>query len=408
MQSWWWWWWWWCWSWGHVDEFDGDDAHVDNDGNVQFRYSFSKKQLPVQDDCPVPPPPNPPLLRVLDEDLPFLATTKFDYIDTTWWDDILVTEVHRNPVIKPKEIIERKRSIDFINLPIPVKNNNELTSICGLSAVQYDQLVLVDQTDNEAYIINQNGNPVLKLNLEVLLKENESPVFRTGGDFTGYQNNRKYQKKTNTTFSWKFKIADKTGTPYLTSLRYDVSNISSGWHNFAISFDSNTAVTYYIDSIPVDSIPFSNGPNYYKLPYTLQYEYRTSLLLGATSIKNTILNNLLNLSNGYRFIGSAADLKMYNIALNQGDIEQLYYSSKFAPKIKELIWNMPIGYRNYVEEISEWFQFQLPTNKSKYYNINIHNLDIDDSLKSNIELAISNIIGKLSPAHTELFKINWK
>ena len=120
------------------------------------------------------------------------------------------------------------------------------------------------------------------------------------------------------------------------------------------------------------------------------------------------MNNLLNLNEGYRYIGSAGDLRLYNIALSQNDIEELYYSSPFAPQIKPLKWNMKVGYRNYVEEINEWFQFQLPTNKSKYYNINIHNLKINDSLKSNIELAISNVIGKLSPAHTELNKINWK
>jgi hypothetical protein len=130
--------------------------------------------------------------------------------------------------------------------------------------------------------------------------------------------------------------------------------------------------------------------------------------LGATTIKNNILNNFLNLEDGYRYIGLVGDLKMYNMTLSENDIEQVYYSSNFSPRIKTLKWHMPVGYRNYIEEITEWFQFQLPTNKSKYYNINIHNLKINDTLKQNIELAISNIIGKLSPAYTALNKINWK
>jgi len=385
---------------------DNSYTKLDSNGKILFSYSFSKKPLPVQDNCPVPDPPNPPLLRVLDEDLPFLATTNFVYIDTTWWQDILVTEVKRKKIMPPKPIIERIRAIDFINLPVPAKNNSDLTSICGLSAIQYDQLIMVDQTDNEAYVIDQNGNPVIKLNLEILLGEGETMNFKTGGDFTGYQNNRKYQKTKNTTISWKFKLLDKTNTSMLTGIKFNASSLPKGWHNFALSFDSNTGVVYYIDSIPVGSISFTFKNN--KSPYKLSYDYRTSLLLGATSIKNTILNNLINLNDGYRLIGSVADLKMYNIALNQADIEQLYYSSKFAPKIKNLKWNMPVGYRNYVEEISEWFQFQLPTNKSKYYNINIHNLDINNELKTNMELALRNIIGKLSPVHTELFKINWK
>jgi hypothetical protein len=387
---------------------DNSYTKLDSNGKILFSYTFSKKPLPVQDICPIPPPPNTPLLQVLNEDLPFLATTNFVYIDTTWWQDILVTEVTEKKVMPPKPIKERIRAIDFINLPVPIKNNSDLTSICGLSAIQYDHLVMVDQTDNEAYIIDQNGNPVIKLNLEILSGDSATIKFRTGGDFTGYQNNRKYQKTKNTTISWKFKILNKTNTPILTSIKYDASSLPKGWHNFALTFDSKIGATYYIDSVPVGFIPFDRE-NYNNSPYTLSYDdHRTSLLLGATSIKNTILNNLINLNDGYKFIGSVADLKMYNILLNQADIEQLYYSFKFAPKIKNLNWNMPVGYRNYVEEISEWFQFQLPTNKSKYYNINIHNLDINDELKTNMELALRNIIGKLSPVHTELFKINWK
>jgi hypothetical protein len=69
---------------------------------------------------------------------------------------------------------------------------------------------------------------------------------------------------------------------------------------------------------------------------------------------------------------------------------------------------MYVGKRNYIEEITNWFQFKLPTNKSKYFNINVHNLNVNDTVKSNIELAIRNVIDKLSPANTSLYKINWK
>lgn len=383
---------------------DNSYTKIDSNGNIQFRYSFSKKPLPVQDNCPVPPPPNPPLLRVLDEDLPFLATTRFEYILTNYYQQILVTEVKRYPAVPEKPVYERIRNINFINLPIPIVDNSDLTSICGLSAIQYDQMIMVDQTDNEAYLINQLGQPVTKLNFELLLGENEKLNFKTGGDFTGYQNIRKYKKGQNTTISWKLKTLDRNNNVNMVDIAYDVSGLSSGWHNFTLVFDSNVGVTYYIDSIPVKNVQFINNIK----PCRLSYDYRTSLLLGATTIKNTILNNLLNLNDGYRYIGLVADLKMYSIALSQNDVEELYYSSKFSPRIKPLKWNMKVGYRNYIEEVNQWFQFQNPTNKSKYYNINIHNLQLDDSLKKNIELAISNVIDKLSPAHVELNKINWK
>lgn len=186
------------------------------------------------------------------------------------------------------------------------------------------------------------------------------------------------------------------------SLKYPVTNLPLGWHHFAFTFDSTKGnAQYYIDGILVDSVDFPKN-------YQLFYEYRTSLILGATTIKNTILNNLLNIDNGYKFIGDIGELKMYNIHLNANDVQQLYSASRFSPENRSLKWNMYVGRRNYIEEITNWFQFKLPTNKSKYFNINIHNLKVDKQVKDNIELAIRSIIDKLSPAHTSLYKIKWK
>jgi hypothetical protein len=51
---------------------------------------------------------------------------------------------------------------------------------------------------------------------------------------------------------------------------------------------------------------------------------------------------------------------------------------------------------------------QLPGSKSKYFNINIHNLDVNDDVKILIEDAIKNNIKKISPNNVELYNINWK
>ena len=358
-----------------------DDSYtkIDSNGNAVFRKSFNKHPSVIQSNCPTVSSFTPAILNVYDE-----ISNNNDIITTNTF-----TQTPFN---------ERIRNVNFISVPVPSSVNTNLTSVCGLSTIKYDQFVIVDQTDNVIYLINQDGEPALKLNLEVLLDDGDNINFRTNSDFTGYQYLRKHKKKN--ALSWYFKTSSNNGFN-INHMSYDVSKLSKGWHHFTLAFDSNLGATYYIDSIPVKFIKFDN-------PQYISYDLRTFLLLGATTVKNTILNNILNLNEGYNFIGSVADLKMYNISLNQNDIEELYYSSVFAPKIKPLKWNMKVGTRNYIEEINQWFQFQLPTNKSKYYNINIHNLKLDDSLKKNIELAINNIIGKLSPAHTELNKINWK
>ena len=377
-----------------------NDAYtkVDSNGNLIFRKNFSKSPLPPDNNCPILSLPEPPTL-VLDEDLPFLSTDAKEYILTyDTYQQILVTPPKPKRKFPYKPIVTRSRVMNFVSVPFINQNNSTLTSICGLSATQFDKMVLVDLNDNQAYLIDQNGELSFKINLEVYSDLFGQSNFKTDGDFTGYQNIRKFKLKNKTTLSWKFQTSDDKSN----ILSKDVSQLSNGWHNFTFTFDGISGIArYYIDSILVDTLFLKNNLN-------VKYLYRTSLLLGETSIKNTTLNVLLNLQEGYRYIGGVADLKIYNIELSPNDVKQLYYSSVFSPRIKPVSWKMKTGVRNYVEEISKYFQFQLPTNKSNYYNINIHNLNISDELKKNIELAINNIVGKLSPAYTNLHKINWK
>jgi hypothetical protein len=139
----------------------------------------------------------------------------------------------------------------------------------------------------------------------------------------------------------------------------------------------------------------------------LYYDYRSSLLLGAASIKNTTLNDLIGLDDVNKFIGNIADLRLYSKALSVGEIEAIYFSSELADPRKYLKWNINVGDRNFIEEIEYWYKNQLPGSKSNYFNINIHNLNINDDLKYLIETTIKDCINKIKPAETSLYKINW-
>lgn len=387
---------------------DDEYSKFDNDGNFIFRYSFNKTPLLNETICPPSPPALPPTIKVLDEDLPFLSTNDYKYILTIPdYYQILVTP----PKPKRKPIIEdyrRHRAIDFISSPQLKQINENLLSVCGLSATDTDQMIMLDMSDNQLYVINQAGQLRLKLNLEILAEGDNKVSFKTFGDFTGYQYNRKFKNIKSSNLSWKYQVAlpDLT-VEYTDVLNCDVSDLTSGWHHicFTLSLDQKNNFResrFYIDSVLKDSKIYTNP-----VDQIIYYKYRTSLILGATTIKNTLLNNVLNLKDGYKMVGSVSDLKIYNYAISPQDVEQLYYGSDFSPKLKDLKWRMPVGDRNYVEEISEWFKFQMPTNKSKFYNINIHNLNVDENVKDIIQNAISNIIGKITPSHTSLNKINW-
>lgn len=270
-----------------------------------------------------------------------------------------------------------------------------------------DLLVLVDNSDKIAWLINSDGLLVNKINLNALVSNNLSKVdqnlqFMAMGDFSSYQYLRKYGI-TNKNFSWNFKIADTSGkNAQLLKLRYDISNLPSGWHNFVFMFDSQNGVAkYYIDTFLVSTQVFD------KNKYQIYYDYNSSILLGAANVKNSTLNDVIKIDDAYKFIGNVGHILMYAKPFTQGEVEQIYYSSPFSIDKGPLRWNVNTGERNYVEEIQHWFQMQLPSNKSKYFNLNIHNLNVSDEIKAVIEEAIRNNIKKISPAHTELYKINW-
>jgi hypothetical protein len=288
------------------------------------------------------------------------------------------------------------RTIDLLKVP------NVKT--CS-SAVNYqDQLVIVDTRDNEIYILDSSGNLVSKLDLRGLVSAGDPLNFKAKGDFSSYQYIRKYGGLLTNNLTWKLKIADPEGNnSQIISLPYDVSQLPPGWHNFTLSFDAlNGLATYYIDSIQVNQQSFISSA------YILYYDYRSSLVLGAASVLNTTLNDIIGINDNYKFIGKVADLKMYSKTFTQGEIEQLYFASDFAYPRQDLTWNMEVGDRNYIEEIEHWFKLQLPGSKSKYFNINIHNLNIDNmDIKNVIEDAIKQNISKIAPAETSLYSINW-
>jgi hypothetical protein len=263
-----------------------------------------------------------------------------------------------------------------------------------------DLLIIVDDRDKEIFLIDQEGN--LRAKLDIKTKISLDQTVQAYGDFSGYQYLRKFGSFSNN-LSWKFKIAQPNGFAATNfSLSYDSKTLSPGWH--FLSFVFNAAEGYaksYVDNILTNEISFTRGI------YQLYYDYRAPLLLGATSIRNYTLNDIIGIDDAYKFIGRVADLKMYAKSLTKGEIEQLYFSSPFVEKHKDLLWNMRVGTRNYIEEIKYWFQMQLPGNKSKFYNINIHNFKANDNIKHLIENALRNNIHKISPAESTLYKINW-
>lgn len=260
--------------------------------------------------------------------------------------------------------------------------------------------VIVDNCENEIYLIDSNGNMISKLNL-LSLSNFDSNIFASG-DFTGYEYIRKYETVRNGV-SWKLKISKPDGSdPQNINLTYDVSKLN-GWHQFSLVFNAEDGYAhYYIDSSLVSSYEFAPQT------YIMNYKYRSSLLIGASTVENKILNDLIEINDSYKFVGKVSNLKLYKKALSKGQIECLYIDSDYSESLSSLDWNFPIGERNYIEKIDKWFKMGVGGLKSKRFNINIHNLNVDPVIKELIEESINNSIRSITPIHTKLNNINWK
>jgi hypothetical protein len=273
-----------------------------------------------------------------------------------------------------------------------------------------DLAVLLDTRDAELMLFDTvNNNLLIKLDLsymEGLETDFSLPnfgdfKFYADGDFTGYQHLRKFYSQSSG-LSWNIKISDADDrAPETIRLIQDKNDLTPGWHHFAITFNSqNGEAKYYVDSVLTDSTAFTQGK-------VVFFDYRSSLVIGADSIKNSILNDIIDIQDAYKFVGKVANLKIYNKTLSNSDIEQIYFSSIYSDNRSPLTWNMYTGQRNYIEQIKYWYQMQLPGNKSNYFNIKIHNFKADESIKKIIERIIRKNVTTLAPAETTLYKIKW-
>ena len=281
------------------------------------------------------------------------------------------------------------RTIDFLRIP---KNS---------SGEIHDVAVIIDVFENQFYLMSQSGKLLNKIPLRSFT-ETLNYKFYAEGDFTGYQYLRKFESS-GSYFSWKFKIAQPNSlNSRLYNLNYSTKNLYKGWHQFTFVFDSlNGYAKSLIDGIEVQKVEFE------KEKYSIYFDYRSNLLLGATTIKNKVLNDVLNLNESYKFIGEISNLNIYSKALDNNQIRNLYNVNSISDKLKPLFWNVSIGERNYIEKINHWFKMQLTGSKSKYFNIKIHNLNLTDDQKTLLESTLKNVITKISPSYTNLNKIDW-
>ena len=282
------------------------------------------------------------------------------------------------------------------------RNINFLAQESAGQAIIYYALLL-DGKSQYIYKIDTDGLVVKKLYIPGLLP---------GGDCTGFDYQRKYIKPVTSVPGIKAKLVVKDSTlidpePIYITLNYSVSGLAVGWHHFALTYDETNNAKLYVDGDLVNQTTYTNpttGISY----RVFNYKNNPQLSIGASSFKTGFLNDWIQTPNTYLFNGNIADIRFYDITLNNSDIRALAHNYQYN-QFNSLSWAIPTETRGYIEEIERFFLHRMPGSKSQHFNVKIKNSAIADPyVRGVIETNIRSAVTSIAPVYTKLRSIIWE
>jgi hypothetical protein len=271
-----------------------------------------------------------------------------------------------------------------------------------------DYVWIIQAVDSTVYKYDVNGKYITKIDLSKNIDygtysthNRDLMSFRSNGDFTGYDWQRKFKYlpnngqgkiKANITVSNNAGITSETLT-----LTQDATGLIPGWHHFAMTFNCPTStMNFYIDAHKVDTTTITASSIY--------YDYDNPFIIGGNAGIFDALDVQLEMQY-HHFNGKFDDVRIYNWELNNSDILQLFMVKR---DFEDMNLNLPIGNQFFVEEVERFFKHKLPGSKSPFFNINLTNLHItNQETRTTIENIIKSTLTKIVPVHTTMFKINW-
>jgi len=238
-------------------------------------------------------------------------------------------------------------------------------------------------------------------------------LLQTLGDATGYDYQRKYYYYADSNPSDLIvkalveNVSTLNADRKVSTLDFNASTLTPGWHHFAITVDPYNKLNLYVDGDLVASTSIGNLSNGIYRVYNSRNN--PNLVIGTTSFKNQTLSQFTNqTTDPYSFNGYIADVRFYNQALQRADIvavQKRFLLNSFS----DLTWAAPAGTRYYIEQVERFFLHRLPGAKSAKFNIKIKNSNITDpGIRSIIEKNIIASLSKTTPVYTQLNQIIWQ
>ena len=287
----------------------------------------------------------------------------------------------------------------------------------GKGIDKIDEFYDKQKIDNFLTIVSLSSNDtdgkLVYTRVDENLENSSNTLTGITSPLTGFENNynvnnydylnNNYDNGENITCKVKLPNIYDVQTFETATLTYPLSNLSPGYHNFTVTFDTlNGLFQFYIDGKSVDKYAFDSGK------YSFGTIFDNSIYIGTeASYGNNKLNDILNDVNYYNYGQfKLKDFYMYNTPLYLYDIANIV-RSKY--KIQDLHFELPTGKRNYVENIERFFKNKLPGRKSNLVNVSIQDTGITDKpLQDDISEEIVSGIYKVLPANTKLNKVVWE
>lgn len=174
--------------------------------------------------------------------------------------------------------------------------------------------------------------------------------------------------------------------------------INKEWHHITFTYSYETGeLLLYIDGVQTDSAAIDPESAIY-------YAYKNNIGIGVSVLKFNTLQDDLKTSS-YLFRGRVDDIRIYDHVLTRGNIGRLILNKY---KIHDMVWNVPSGSKNYIEEIKQFYKHKSPGSKSALFDLYLTNTGIQDpELKQEIENIIKDALPRVAPSYTRINKIIW-
>jgi len=329
---------------------------------------------------------------------------KIDDEDNVWviyCGNILVKINSNDEIVLTKKILNFLESEKNSKLGITRKANRNGCDENRIWVVFEDNQTLIEVSEIGT-ILNSVDTTEL-----VISRNCDKYRLKALGDFTGFDVNRKYDtaggnniSPSNPALTLRIKLEDQCGVKLFKSIHIPICKLISGYHHVGMSYSANTGdLKLFIDGGIAGKTTVDVGN------WNIDYNEVTPIIIGGTSGKLGSENTEKSIINDQFFVGKIDDVRIYDTEIPEFLIKAI--SDAKSNQFDDLIWNIPITNKNYLEKIDRFFMSKKPGHVSKKFNLKINGLDISSDLKLLVEDAINSSITNLIPTHTELNSIVW-